>query len=67
MSTVDEVKERIDIVDVVGETVAGSPKNYTGFALPSEYPHTGLRRLPRSGTWRVSAPATKAATSSASS
>jgi DNA primase len=55
MSTVDEVKERIDIVEVVGETVKlrKSGKNYTGFC--PFHPNT---RTPAfvvfsdSGTWR---------------
>jgi DNA primase len=55
MSTVDEVKERIDIVEVVGETVKlrKSGKNYTGFC-PF---HPNIRTpafvvFADSGTWR---------------
>jgi len=55
MSTVDDVKERIDIVDVVGETVKlrKSGKNYTGFC--PFHPNTRTPAFvvfPDSGTWR---------------
>jgi len=55
MSTVDEVKERIDIVEVVGETVKlrKSGKNYTGFC--PFHPNTRTPAFvvfPDSGTWR---------------
>ncbi|HSR47704.1 MAG TPA: DNA primase [Anaerolineales bacterium] len=55
MSTVDEVKERIDIVEVVGETVRlkKSGKNYTGFC--PFHPNTRTPAFvvfPDSGTWR---------------
>jgi DNA primase len=55
MSTIDEVKARIDIVDLVSETVQlrRSGKSYTGFC-PF---HTNTRTpafvvFPESGTWR---------------
>jgi len=55
MSVIDEVKERIDIVDLVGETVKlrKSGKNYTGFC-----PFHPNKRTPAfavfadTGTWR---------------
>ncbi len=55
MSVIDEVKERIDILDVIGETVKlrKSGKNYTGFC-----PFHANTRTPAfavfadSGTWR---------------
>ena len=55
MSTVDEVKERIDIVEIVGETVKlrKSGKNYTGFC--PFHPNTRTPAFvvfPDSGTWR---------------
>lgn len=55
MSTVDEVKERIDIVEVVGETVRlkKSGKNYTGFC--PFHPNTRTPAFvvfPDSSTWR---------------
>jgi len=55
MSTVDDVKERIDIVEVVGETVKlrKSGKNYTGFC--PFHPNTRTPAFvvfPDSGTWR---------------
>ena len=55
MSTVDEVKERIDIVDVVGETVKlrKAGKNFTGFC--PFHPNTRTPAFvvfPDSGTWR---------------
>jgi len=55
MSTVDDVKDRIDIVDVVGETVKlrKSGKNYTGFC--PFHPNTRTPAFvvfPDSGTWR---------------
>ena len=55
MSTVDEVKERIDIVEVVGETVKlrKAGKNYTGFC--PFHPNTRTPAFvvfPDSGTWR---------------
>jgi DNA primase len=55
MSTVDEVKERIDIVEIVGETVKlrKSGKNYTGFC--PFHPNTRTPAFvvfPESGTWR---------------
>jgi DNA primase len=55
MSSIDEIKARIDIVDLVSETVQlrRSGKNYTGFC-PF---HTNTRTpafvvFPESGTWR---------------
>lgn len=55
MSTIDEIKARVDIVDLVSETVQlrRSGKNYTGFC-PF---HTNTRTpafvvFPETGTWR---------------
>jgi DNA primase len=55
MSTVDDVKERTDIVEIVGETVKlrKSGKNYTGFC--PFHPNTRTPAFvvfPDSGTWR---------------
>ena len=55
MSVIDEVKDRIDIVDVVGETVKlrKSGKNYSGFC--PFHPNTrtpAFAVFPESGTWR---------------
>ena len=55
MTVVDEVKDRIDIVDLVGETVKlrKSGKNYTGFC--PFHPNTRTPAFvvfPESGTWR---------------
>ena len=55
MSTIDEIKARIDIVDLVSETVKlrRTGKNYTGFC-----PFHDNKRTPafavfsESGTWR---------------
>ncbi len=50
MSVIDEVKDRIDIVEVIGESVKlrKSGKNFSVrvLSIPSEHPHTGLCRLP---------------------
>ena len=55
MSTVDEIKSRIDIVDLVSETVQlrHSGKNYTGFCPFHENTRTpAFVVFPDSGTWR---------------
>lgn len=55
MSVVDEVKERIDIVEVVGETVdlRKSGKNYTGFCpFHSNTRTPAFVVFPDTGTWR---------------
>ena len=55
MSTVDEIKSRIDIVDLVSETVQlrRSGKNYTGFCPFHENTRTpAFVVFPDSGTWR---------------
>jgi DNA primase len=55
MSTVDEIKSRIDIVDLVSETVqlSRSGKNYTGFCPFHENTRTpAFVVFPDSGTWR---------------
>jgi len=49
MSTIDEIKARIDIVDLVSESVQlrRSGKNYTGFLpVPPQRAHARLCRLP---------------------
>jgi len=55
MSVIDEVKDRIDIVDVIGESVKlrKSGKNYSGFC--PFHPNTrtpAFAVFPESGTWR---------------
>lgn len=55
MDVVDEIKDRIDIVDLIGETVKlrKSGKNYTGFC--PFHPNTRTPAFvvfPESGTWR---------------
>lgn len=55
MSVIDEIKDRIDIVEVVGETVKlrKTGKNYTGFC--PFHPNTRTPAFvvfPDSGTWR---------------
>jgi DNA primase len=55
MSVVDEIKDRIDTVEVIGETVKlrKSGKNYTGFC--PFHPNTRTPAFvvfPESGTWR---------------
>ncbi len=55
MSVVDEVKDRIDIVELVGETVKlrKSGKNYTGFCpFHSNTRTPAFVVFPDSGTWR---------------
>ncbi|MGE5222155.1 MAG: DNA primase, partial [Omnitrophica WOR_2 bacterium] len=55
MSTIDEVKARIDIVDLVSETVQlrRSGKNYTGFCPFHANTRTpAFVVFPESGTWR---------------
>ena len=55
MSVIDEVKDRIDIVDVVGESVKlrKSGKNYTGFCPFHPNKRTpAFAVFPDSGTWR---------------
>jgi DNA primase len=55
MSAIDEIKDRLDVVDVVGESVKlrKSGKNYTGFC--PFHPNTRTPAFvvfPESGTWR---------------
>lgn len=55
MSTVDEIKARIDIVDLVSETVQlrRTGKNYTGFCpFHSNTRTPAFVVFPESGTWR---------------
>ncbi len=55
MSNIDEIKTRIDIVDLVSETVQlrRSGKNYTGFCPFHENTRTpAFVVFPESGTWR---------------
>jgi DNA primase len=55
MSVVDEVKDRVDIVEIVGETVKlrKSGKNYTGFCPFHANKRTpAFAVFPDSGTWR---------------
>lgn len=55
MSTIDEVKARIDIVELVSETVAlrRSGKNYTGFCpFHSNTRTPAFVVFPETGTWR---------------
>jgi DNA primase len=55
MSTIDEVKARIDIVDLVSETVKlrRTGKNYSGFCPFHPNSHTpAFAVFPDSGTWR---------------
>lgn len=55
MSTIDEIKSRIDIVDLVSETVQlrRSGKNYTGFCPFHPNSRTpAFAVFPESGTWR---------------
>lgn len=55
MSTIDEIKSRIDIVDLVSETVKlrRSGKNYTGFCPFHANSRTpAFVVFPESGTWR---------------
>ncbi len=55
MTAVEEIKARVDIVDLVGETVRlrRSGKNYTGFCPFHANVHTpSFAVFPDSGTWR---------------
>ncbi len=55
MSTIDEIKSRLDIVDIVSETVQlrRSGKNYTGFCPFHPNQRTpAFVVFPESGTWR---------------
>ncbi len=55
MNVVDEVKDRIDIVELVGETVKlrKSGKNYTGFCpFHSNSRTPAFVVFPDTGTWR---------------
>src|SRR5450759_4156345 len=55
MSTIDEIKSRIDIVDLVSETVKlrRSGKNYTGFCPFHANTRTpAFVVFPESGSWR---------------
>lgn len=54
MSTVDDIKDRIDIIDIVSETVKlrRTGKNYTGFCPFHENTRTpAFVVFPESGTW----------------
>jgi DNA primase len=55
VTAVEEIKARVDIVDLVGETVRlrHSGKNYTGFCPFHHNVHTpSFAVFPESGTWR---------------
>lgn len=55
MTAVEDIKARVDIVDLVGETVRlrRSGKNYTGFCPFHANVHTpSFAIFPESGTWR---------------
>jgi DNA primase len=55
MSTIDEIKNRIDIVDLISETVQlrRSGKNYTGFCpFHSNTRTPAFVVFPETGTWR---------------
>ena len=55
MSSIDEIKARIDIVDLVSETVQlrRSGKNYTGFCPFHANTRTpAFVVFPETGTWR---------------
>ena len=56
MSTIDEIKSRIDIVDLVNETgvkLRKTGKNYTGFCPFHANKHTPAFVVwPETGTWR---------------
>ena len=55
MSTIDEIKNRIDIVDLISETVQlrRSGKNYTGFCpFHSNTKTPAFVVFPETGTWR---------------
>ncbi len=55
MSVIDEIKARVDIIDLVSETVKlrHSGKNYTGFCPFHPNTHTpAFVVFPNSGTWR---------------
>ncbi|MGA2112299.1 MAG: DNA primase [Anaerolineales bacterium] len=55
MSTIDEIKARLDIIEVVGETVRlrRSGKNYIGFCPFHSNVHTpAFVVFPETGTWR---------------
>ena len=55
MNTIDEIKNRLDIVDIVSESVKlkRSGKNYTGFCPFHANTHTpAFVVFPESGTWR---------------
>ncbi len=56
MSTIDEIKSKIDIVDLVSETgvkLRHAGRNYTGFCPFHENKHTPAFVVwPESGTWR---------------
>jgi len=66
MSVIDEIKARIDILDLVSESVQlrHAGKNYTGFC--PFHPNTRTPAFvvfPESGTWRCLANAMRGATS----
>jgi DNA primase len=68
MSTIDEIKSRIDIVDLVSEAgvkLRHAGKNYTGFCPFHDNKKTPAFVVwPESGTWRALANATRVGTSS---
>ena len=68
MNNIDEIKSRLDIVDIVSESVKlkRSGKNYTGFCPFHANTRTpAFVVFPESGTWRCLASATRAVISSA--
>src|SRR4030066_1121025 len=55
MSVADEIKERIDIVELIGQSVKlrKAGKNYTGFCPFHPHPRTpAFVVFPDTGTWR---------------
>ena len=55
MSVIDQVKERVDAVEIIGETVKlrKSGKNYTGFCPFHPNKRTpAFAVFPDTGTWR---------------
>jgi DNA primase len=53
MSELDEIKARIDIIELIGESVQlrRAGKNYTGFVLFTQYAHPAFYVFPDTGTW----------------
>jgi DNA primase len=55
VTAVEDIKDRVDVVDLIGETVRlrRSGKNYTGFCPFHANVHTpSFAVFPESGTWR---------------